>query len=286
MSIQAVANGPIAFTDAIKGEFVLVPITALKFTAGVIDASSWPSYATYQAQLDPWLKYLARIGAITPGKANAPQPAMLIEAVAEGLPGNGVKVEFSNITVVDPNDSAQTTFDAKITEKQEYPGLKPDTVKSVIGTEVQRGTQPGLVTILDADTPVLPAAGVYPLAGGGDGAKSKTDINKSSGAGKAFTIEARSDGLAGDTIQVTITDVDTIANTFTLKTAYEQSITGLKIGDLPQKLAGAPGKEFVIKVSQPAGGSFGVPAPGLAALTGGAEKADATHAAATIFTAV
>jgi hypothetical protein len=283
MVIKAIANGPIGFTD-ITGKFISVPVPLLAFKAGEIDASAWPEYTTYKAELDPWLKYLVQSGAITPGEAREPEPAMLIEAAAGGLPGNAVKVEFSAITEVAPGDPTKTTFDAKITEKHTYKDLKPDTIKDIIGTEAQRGTQPGLVIITEADKSDLPKAGVYKLAGGGTSAKSSKDIDKQSGSGKAFTVEARSNGKAGDNIKVTIGDVDATAKTFSLTVEYEESIAGLKIGDLPAKLAGDPGKEFVLKVSPPPGGSFKVPAAGLVSLSHGAEQQPATYATATVLT--
>jgi len=83
MSVPAVANGPIALTDTVTGKYISIPLTALLFDAqGKLDAQTWPPYNNYKTQLDPWLTLLVQAGAIVPGQAEAPKPAMRIEAVA------------------------------------------------------------------------------------------------------------------------------------------------------------------------------------------------------------
>jgi hypothetical protein len=285
MPVPAIANGPIALTDTTTGKHISIPLTALVFDAGKLNASAWPGYNTYKAQLDPWLDHLADIKVVVPGEVESPKPAMVIKAVAEGLPGNDVRVQFSNI-VVDPADPSQRTFDARITEMQEYKGLDPATLNTVLGTEAVRGTRPGLVTIPAADVPALPKNGDYQLAAGGAAVKAKKDVAKqAAGPGKAFTVEARRAGVKGNKIKVTIADVDADLNTFTLRAEYVETLLGLKTGNLPVGLAGAANSEFMIQASPPPGGAFGVPSPGVVSLTGGREQQAATPASATIFTA-
>jgi len=288
MSVVAIADGPIVFTDINTGRLVTIPVNAITFDSGKInvDGNSWPDYLTYKSVVDPWLKYLAENGRVVAGKAAPPQPAIILKAVALGSSGNDISVEFSNITEVDPHDASKTTFDAMIREKHEYTGLQPSTVQTVLGTDSVPGSQPGLVVIPAADTPLLPKEGTYQLKAGSDMVAAKRDVNqKASGATvKAFTLQAYALGTSGNMIKATVLNVDETANTFTLRVEYQESITGIKLSDLPLKLAGASGKEFIITASPPPS-NYAVPAPGVVKLSGGAESQNATKAAATVFTA-
>lgn len=273
-------NGPITLT-AQDGKLLLIPLSALIFDAtGSIKATKWPLYSKYQAIVDPWLQYLVSIGALTPGTTAPPKPAMVIQAADPGLAGNNIQVVFSNIVPdpANPPDPAKTTFDATITETDTYPGLSFDSaslsfIKTVLGTEKTNGAKPGLVHVLDADTPDLPKADLYLLTGGG-AAKSSAKVTKDP-SGTAFTVEAKKNSTEGNKTTVTISNVDATAKTFTLVATWTQSVTGIKLADLPGKLNGGG---YEINVNVPVGGSFAIPAPGPIELSGGADAMTASAA--------
>ena len=149
----------------------------------------------------------------------------------------------------------------------------------MVGTETTTGSQPGGVHLLDAETPALPKAGDYPLTGGGASTKAKTGITANSGGGNAFTVEARKNGADGKQTTVTIADVDDTANTFSMTVDWSQTVTGIKLADLPAKLQGSG---YAILVSAPSSGTFGVPADGTYGLQGGSEPKAGSTAQATI----
>lgn len=275
----ALGNGPVVLT-AQDGKLLLIPLSALTFDAtGNIQATKWPLYSTYKTDIDPWLQYLVSIGSLIPAATPPPKPAMVIKAADAGAAGNNIQVVFSNIVPdpSDPTNAAKTTFDATITETDTYAGISFDSasqsfIKTVLGTETVTGTRPGLVHVKDADTPALPKAGAYPLGGGGASAKSSATVTKDP-FGTAFNVEAKKNGQDGDKTTVTISNVDATAKTFTLVAVWTQSVTGIKLADLPGKLAG-----YEITVNKPSGGDFAIPAPGPIGLSGGADAMAASTA--------
>jgi hypothetical protein len=288
MPSAAVGDSPVEFTDT-NGNQVSIPLSALEFDANNnLTVTGWPGYTTYKAQVDPYLQYLAAAGAIraAPVAVTTSKPAMVISAADPGSAGNNLQVAFGNITPdpANPDDATKTTFDATITEQESYKQLgvdanAPNFVKKVLGTQTITGSQPGAVHVHDADTPTLPKAGIYPLGGGGNNANSAANIPANTGGGEAFTVEARKSGGDGDATTVTIADVDTQANTFSLTTAWSQNVTGIKLADLPGKLQG---NSYAISVAPPTSGSFAVPAAGKSGLLGGADAQAAQAAKTTV----
>jgi hypothetical protein len=282
--LAVLGNGPIAFTDQ-SGKMLLIPLSALTIDGNTIEAS--PPYD--KDEIRQWLQYLVNIGSLTPGTAPSPKPAMVIQAADSGLAGNNIQVAFSNI-VTDPTDPNKATFDATITETDLYQGLSidstsPSLIKTVLGTEKVTGTKPGLVHVLDADTPSLPKAGTYSLKGGSDSAKSTAKVSGDP-SGTAFNVEAKKNGQDGDNTMVTVSNVDATAKTFTLTAVWTQSVKGIKLADLPGKLQGSsdPKKAYEIIVNKPNGGNFAIPAPGTIGLSGGADAREASTASGTAFT--
>jgi len=278
--LEVLGNGPIAFTDQ-SGKMLLIPLSALTIDGNTIQAS--PPYD--KDEIRQWLQYLVNIGSLTPGTAPSPKPAMVIQAADPGPAGNNIQVIFSNIVPDpgDPTNAAKTTFDATVTEMDTYKGLSSDStspsfIKTVLGTD--KAPKSGLVHVLDADNPSLPKAGVYPLAGGGASANSSAQIPGAS-SGTAFNVEAKKNGQDGDNTTVTISNVDATAKTFTLTAVWTQSVTGMKLKDLPDKLQGS--SKYEIIVNKPNGGDFAIPAPGTIGLSGGADPKDATKASGTVF---
>src|SRR5262249_14112433 len=83
--------------------------------------------------------------------------AMVISATTAGTQGNNIQVA-SKITA--PNsDPTQTQFSVTVTETDTYPNLTPASIAAILGTANSSGTvttsgsQPGLVTLLNTDTP-------------------------------------------------------------------------------------------------------------------------------------
>lgn len=277
--LEVLGNGPIAFTDQ-SGKMLLIPLTALTIDGNTIQAS--PPYD--KDEIRQWLQYLVNIGSLTPGTAPSPKPAMVIQAADPGPAGNNIQVIFSNIVPDpgDPTNAAKTTFDATVTETDTYKGLSSDStspsfIKTVLGTD--KAPKSGLVHVLDADNPSLPKAGVYPT-GGGASANSSAQIPGASSS-TAFNVEAKKKGKDGDNTTVTISNVDATAKAFTLTAVWTQSVTGMKLKDLPDKLQGS--SKYEIIVNKPNGGDFAIPAPGTIGLRGGADPTDATKASGTVF---
>jgi hypothetical protein len=275
--LEVLGSGPIAFTDQ-SGKMLLIPLSALTIDGKTIQAS--PPYN--KNEILQWLQYLVNIGSLTPGTAPSPKPAMVIQAADPGPAGNNIKVIFSNIVPDpgDPTNADKTNFDATVTETDMYKGLSADStspsfIKTVLGTD--KAPKSGLVHVLDTDNPSLPKAGAYSLTGGGASAKSSTQI-PGDPSGTAFNVEAKKNGQDGDDTAVTISNVDATAKTFTLTAVWTQSVTGIKLADLPGKLAGSG---YEIAVNKPNGGDFAIPAPGTIGLSGGVDAVAASKASGT-----
>ncbi len=279
-----IGNGPVRFTTN-DGTHVTIPLTALRFDdKGLLSADAWTLYSIYKSSVDPWIASLRTSQLFVAGPAAAPKPAMVITAANAGAAGNNIQVTFDNVTPdpADPTNPAKTTFNVTIVETDSYPLLSIDAaspvfVKTVLGTEKVAGTQPGLVEIPDGETPKLPKAGIDKLGGGSPTVKSNYVVNEASGAGNAFTVRARQNGVDGDKTVVTIGNIDPVAKTFSLVAKWSDTITGLKLADLPAKLSG-----YEITVAAPASGTFGVPAPGTVVLSGGASQKPQANASATV----
>lgn len=284
MPSAVLGSGPIGFTDT-NGKQQSIPLSLLYFENGVVKADKWRLYEANKVVVDALLKSQVAGEFLKPAPAPPPKPAMILKAAIPGAKGNTIQVTFSNA------DVTRTTFDAEITAKATYSGLRifpdsPSFIEKVLGLGSTAGTSPGLVRVRqpapDAVTSMpQPISTSRALALEGDSPRSSLSVNGDS-SGTAFTLEAWKEGAEGDNIKITILDVDSVAQTFTLVVEWIQQITSITLTDLPSKLAGSG---FVIQVSQPEGADFGIPAPGTIALNGGADATGALPAGAVAFSA-
>lgn len=284
-SAIAVGSGPIAFTTR-DGKALLIPLTAISFENGEIKLSL--AYSAYQAEIQPWLAYLAKQGTITAGETPPTPPALIIKATDAGIAGNDIQIEFKNITPdpAEPLNSAKTTFDATVTEKETHTlSLDSDSpifIKKILGTETTLGSKQSLVHIKAADTPSQPKPGKYTLENGNATTKATKPVDAEP-SGTAFNLEAKKVGDDGNNTVASISNVDATAKTFAMAVTWTKTITAIKLADLPAKLEGT--NQYIITVTKPNGGSSGftiIPSAGWFALNGGADKRDAVQASATI----
>jgi hypothetical protein len=279
-NVTVVGTGPVTLTTK-DGLQISVPLSALYFdSTNKIRADHWLLYAKYGSDVDPWISYLAKNGELTPGRAPAPTPAILVTAADAGQAGNNIQITFSNVTT--------TTFDALVVETDSYTTLSfdstsPNFIKKVLGTETIAGSQQGLVHLLDADTPSRPKAQTSNLTGGNAATQASAQA-AADPTGNAFTLVAKKNGADGNKTSVTISNVDAGAKTFTLVAVWSsQPITAIKLTDLPDKLTGGTGgaSGYEIGASAPAGG-FKIPVPGMVPLGGGANQQGAVAATTTV----
>ena len=275
----ALTNGPIGFTDA-QGKQIFIPLSVIYFdTAGAIKVDQWPPYKANKVNktaVDAWLQYLSQSGVIVPDTAPAPKAAMLIKSKDPGTAGNSIHLAFSNITL-DANNPGNSTLDATLSETNTYTGLKPSTIAGVIGTDAPTvGSQSGLVHLKGLTATALPKNGDYQLTGGTAVVAATKDIDKNSGSGAAFTVEAKRVGADGSNTKVTIKDVDTAAGTFTLIASWTKTLTGVKVSDI------AAGCAYEVEISAPPGGVLAAPVAGTITLSGGADTQAATPASTVV----
>jgi hypothetical protein len=209
-------------------------------------------------------------------EAPPPKPALVITARDAGGAGNNIRVVLSNV-VPDTGTPGNTKVDLTVSETDTYNGLTPATVGDVLGVDTTPGARPGLVHVKGAGPYQLPKAKDYTLAGG-NGAKASRDLDKNTGSGAAFTVEAKAAGAEGNDIKVSIQDVDTTSTTnprFTLVASWTKSMSGVKLSEITANFG------FLIQVDPPRDTAFAPPVPATIVLTGGADARSATPATAT-----
>lgn len=284
-SAIAVGSRPIAFTTK-AGQALLIPLTAISFENGEIKLSL--AYSAYQAELQPWLAYLAKQGTITAGETPPTPPALIIKATDAGIAGNDIQIEFKNVTPdpADPLNSAKTTFDAIVTEKETHTlsidSTSPIFIGTILGIDTTPGSKQSLVHIKATPTPSKPKAGTYALENGNATTKAAKPVDGDP-SGIAFNLEAKKVGEDGNNTVASISGVDAAAKTFVMAIAWTKTIAAIKLADLPAKLEGT--NKYIITVTKPDGSLSGftiIPSVGLFALNGGADKRDAVQASATI----
>jgi hypothetical protein len=283
MAKAVIGNGPIGFTDE-NGKQQSIPLSLLCFEDGLVKADKWKLYDDNKQVVDALLKSLVAGEFLKPAPTPPPKPAIALKAARPGTEGNTIQVTFSYT----PTDPTKTSFDAEITAKATYSGLSfdpgsPSFVGTVLGIGGKAGTSPGLVQVKETPpTATLPKiiTNSKPLMGGGASAQSLLPIDGDP-SGTAFILEAWKKGVDGNNIKITIPNVDPVAETFTLVVEWAQSkIISITLADLPLKLAG---NEFVIQVSKPENGDFGIPAPGRIILNGGSDAQAPSPAKAVAF---
>jgi len=287
----ALSNSPVQFTD-LSGKQVSVPLSALFFDAQdtlKVDPAKWPPYATYQAQLDPWLKHLAASRLIVPDKSPPPRPALFLQSAVPGSMSNGGEVRID--VTLDPNP-ANSKFKAEVKLKQVYAGLSmdpasPSFIKTVLGTggaaPQPQGIRKGLVQVDDApfNAAKMPAAVAAPtaLAGGGASVKASKVIKDAAAPTPAdlFTLRAWKNGADGDLTQFTLTHVDPAAKTFTLTVLWTKTVQNVTLATLAAEM----GKlAHAVETTLPATGVFAFPAPSTVVLSGGVDGTTPARASA------
>ncbi|MEG4318608.1 MULTISPECIES: hypothetical protein [unclassified Microcoleus] len=284
-SAIAVGSGPIAFTTK-DGQALLIPLTAISFENGAVKLSA--GYSAYQAELQPWLEYLAKQETITAGETPPTPPALMIKATDAGIAGNDIQIEFKNVTPdpADPLNPAKTTFDAIVTEKETHTlsidSTSPIFIGTILGIDTTPGSKQSLVHIKATPTPSKPKAGTYTLENGNATTKAAKPVDGDP-SGIAFNLEAKKVGEDGNNTVASISGVDAAAKTFVMAITWTKTIAAIKLADLPAKLEGT--NKYIITVTKPDGSLSGftmIPSAGLFALNGGADKRDAVQASATI----
>jgi hypothetical protein len=258
----ALFNGPINFTDVASGKEISLPLSSVFFDGSLVKAEG-SIYDANKGAADAWLTYLASAGLLKPDKSPPAKPAMKITAQIGGASGNYIQVTFGNF-VPDNANAANTTFDAAVTEVDTYTDLKLATIQDALGATAGAGKQPGLVLIPGAAPTDMPA--VMPeTAMAGDPAK--LAVPKNTGAGDAFTLQAKAAGPDGALTKIAIKDVNIAAGTFTLVAKWTKSKAAVKVGDLQTNFA------YEITVAPPdgGGGALAPPAPGTVSLSGGSD---------------
>lgn len=283
-STIALGSGPIAFTTK-GGQALLIPLTAISFDNGEIKLSL--AYSAYQAELQPWLVYLAKQGTIIAGENSPTPPALIIKATDAGIAGNDIQIEFKNIAPdpAEPLNSVKTTFDATVTEKEthtlSWDSESPIFIKKILGTETTLGSKQSLVHIKAADTPSQPKPGKYTLLTGNATTKATKSIDGDSLL-IAFNLEAKKVGNDGNKIVASISDIKPAAKTFVMSVVWTNTISGIKLADLKTKQLDGQ-EQYIITVITPDGSDFTkVPSEGVFTLNGGADKRDAVQASVTV----
>ena len=255
---------PISYTDN-TGRQYLIPSSAVT----IDDASNKVTLANWHAPqsvdktpIEAWLNYLAHNGEITRATPSGPPPAMVITAKDGGANGNTITVEISNV------DPATAKFDATVTETDQYTGLTPETIETILGTSPHLGLRPGLVFVVRGDAPKAPKAQTN-TALAGDPAK--VDVSASSGT--AFTLQAKGSGTDG--ALTTVSTVST-AQGFDLTVKWTKTMPGITAAGLAAQF------DYVIDVKPLPGRPLGLPAAGTVTLAGGADAGPAARAAAVV----
>jgi hypothetical protein len=264
----------------LNGTQVLIPLSALSFDGnGNLQVAS--SYN--QAAKVSWLQYLVGQGEITPAPASPPQAALVVQAADAGVTGNNIRFEVTDVqpNPQTPDDPTTDMFSVKVTETETYPNLTPDSIKTVLGTEKAAGTQPGLVHVLDADTPTLPKSiAATPLQNGDGTTKAKLAV-AANPSGTAFNLEARKVGADGNkiTVAIFVSKADPNHPTFALTCTWTNTVTGVTAATFQTAMQAM---SYEVVVTAPGGGQFLVPATGAVVLSGGADTSDATQAQSTV----
>jgi hypothetical protein len=271
---RALANGPVEFASS--GTQISLSLTAIFFDGNTVSADAGLLGDLYKANkkvADDWLAYQAANGLLRPAAQPPVKTAMVIKANDPGSNGNFIQIAFSNFDETNPNDPK---FDTAVTESNTYTNLTPSTVQTVLGAAA--GAKPGLVFVSGPSPAELPKAGSYPLVMVPNNTFAAADIQKNSGSGNAFTVQAKADGPDGAKTKVEIKDVDTSASAFTLVATWTKTASQITSSQLGSNLDFA----YLITIDPPADGAISVPVAGTVTLKGGSDAVGAEAASATV----
>jgi hypothetical protein len=217
---------PVAFFNTLNNQYnqVEIPLSAVYFTDNGVDATSWPLYATYQAQASSVLGQLASQGYLTAGAiALTDPPGLTATATLAGAAGNGITIQIAS-----PSLSSGTAT-VTVSKNESYPGLTPATLASVLGDSVD--TAAGLVYVSGAVATEMPAAFSGAIGSGFD-----VTIAEAADAGTtAFKLATT---LSGDTtdaelIQIVVTPAaGTDPTTFSLDISWNKPFGNVSLAGL------------------------------------------------------
>jgi hypothetical protein len=244
-------------------------MSSIYFDDGAIGTSR-PNDASSE-QFLAWLKYQAMLGRIV-AAAKPPTPAaFVVQAAHAGAYGNEIEVETAPAAAPTKVDSVDVTVSAT----DRYADVKVAELAGLLGTAADAGTQPGILHVSDAPAgasepkkgPVVEAGGEWALAG--------------DAGGPVVKLAARNPGAAFDAgkVHVNIDDGET-AGTFTLVVTWWATAADIVPADFAA--AFSPKFDFLVVITQPAGGPFLTPRAGRISLVGGSEPRAAVTAKATI----
>jgi hypothetical protein len=278
--VNAIGEGPVAYSRSTDGRQLLIPLTDIVFDAGEPKSRTFPA----DAALTAWLKVLVAQDRLRPAPQAPAATSMTVEAKRPGVNGNSI------VVMVAPNGAGR---DITVRETDTYHRVvwsaaaagDEDFLPTVLGSGAVEGTLPGLLKFNGPVPPVPPVVevteAVLGIAGPLSGGKATFNVPPTVGAAPpfAFGLIARDADVTGTTIvwDVAITDVVLADKTFTLTVTWSNTMTIASAADLPTlpaKMAAS------VAITVPAGAAL--PAVGTYQLYGGAEEASATAATATI----
>jgi hypothetical protein len=263
---SAVARSPVVFFTP-DGTQIEIPMSSIYFDDGVL--GTWA--ADPSGKLLPWLTYQATLGRIVATAKPPTSPALVVQAAHAGAYGNRIEVKTAPAAVPTKVDSVDVTVSAT----DRYADVKVADLAGLLGTAGADGTQPGILLVSDAPPgatepkkgPVTEAAGKWELAG--------------AGGGPAVKLAARNPGAPFDAGKVLVNiDDGEAAGTFTLVVTWSATAADVVPADFAA--AFSPKFDFLVTITQPAGGHFLTPRAGTISLAGGSEQRDAARAEATV----
>jgi hypothetical protein len=265
MSAVAVLAGTSVSVITADGKQHGIPLSLLAMLDGAVDTSRLdPALATAAA---PALKALLASGAIRGGTASAPVKSMELVAKLVGTIGNEIELTFSNVNP-DEDDPVATTCDLRVRFADRRTAMTVATLAGQLGAPAD-GTAPSLAKLKGAPAGLPAATSATKLTG----SPRELAVALHAGGGTAVTFQAATGPLLAD-LSVTIEDVDSVANTFTVVISLDHTVTGIALSALAARLGP------VVTVTPGANG-FAPPAEGIIRLQGGAPSHTEPPAAAT-----
>lgn len=258
---QAAGAGPLAFLNSANNQFnqVELPLSYVFFTANGIDASSWPDYATYEAQLGPLLAMLSSQGflAASPTALSGAALAaagLTATATLSGEAGNAITIQIASPS------AANGTANITVTLKEEYDNVTPATLGTVLGTSAAGAA--GLVYDATTGSAAMPEAFT-----GAIGAGMNVSVLESDGTTTAFTLGAT---LSADAADAELIQIDVVPapgptpSSFTLTVSWTKTASGVSLAALTTTATNP--FSYLVTFSGTAGP---VPAAGTVTLSGG-----------------
>lgn len=223
---QAAGAGPIAFFNTLNNQYnqVEIPLSAIYFTGNGIDATSWPLYSTYKAQVSGVLALLASQGYLSASAAGAvAAPGLTATATLSGAAGNGIAIQIASPSL------SSGTANITVTKTEVYPDLAPAGLAAALGNSAASSV--GLVYDAGAGTGEMPVA-----FSGAIGAGMNVAVPEAAdGTKTSFTLAATmgTDAADAELIQVNVAPASgATPATFTLTVSWTKSASGASLAGL------------------------------------------------------